>query len=108
MRALVVVMLGAALGCSDGSPNVGEECGVNRPVCDEELSCNSSVLGGYCTTACTTAGSNGGCPGGSICDNVASIGLTCLRICDDQSDCGRSNVTCRSVTDSDRMACKPN
>src|SRR5262245_53047007 len=104
MRAALVLVF--AIGCSS-TPNVGESCGVNRPVCDEELSCSSSVPGGYCTTACATPGSTSQCPDGSVCDNAPPLGLSCLRICEDLGDCGRDDVTCTGVPESNLKACKP-
>ena len=104
MRTLLAVVL--VIGCSNDT-SVGETCGVNRPVCDESLSCSSSVPGGYCTTACSSPGSTSQCPEGSVCDDAPRLGLSCLRICDELADCGRDDVTCSAVTDSDLKACKP-
>ncbi|HEX5063829.1 MAG TPA: hypothetical protein VFV99_30830 [Kofleriaceae bacterium] len=104
MRAVLVLVV--AIGCSS-TTNVGERCGQNRPVCDESLSCSSSVPGGYCTTACSSPGSTAQCPDGSVCDDAPLLGLSCLRICDDLGDCGRDDVTCSAVTDSNLKACKP-
>ena len=105
MRAMLILVV--AVGCSGNGPNVGDMCGVNRPVCDESLSCSSSVAGGYCTTACSSPGSTAQCPEGSVCDDAAPLGLSCLKICEEAADCGRSDVTCSGVTGSSIKACKP-
>jgi hypothetical protein len=102
-----VVLTIALAGCGRNDTNVGRECGATAPNCDESLSCSSSVLGGYCTTACATPGSTSQCPDGSICDDTPELGISCLRLCDDFGDCERDGVACVPVTDSDRMACKP-
>lgn len=104
MREALLLMV--VIGCGNDT-TVGERCGVNRPVCDESLSCSSSVAGGYCTTACSSAGSTSQCPDGSVCDDAPPLGLSCLRICDELADCGRDDVTCTGVSNSDLKACKP-
>ena len=104
MRGLLVVVI--AVGCSSG-PNVGDSCGYNRPVCEGSLDCMSSVPGGYCTIACSMPGSTNGCPDDSICADTPPLGLVCLRLCDDVSDCGRTDVTCSPVPNTHSNACKP-
>jgi hypothetical protein len=97
----------ACVACGS-APNVGHTCGVNAPDCDESLTCSSVIIGGYCTAACTTAGSTSQCPEGSICDDVSGIGTTCVKICNVSADCGRSDLQCNGVSGSNLKACKPN
>ena len=104
MRAVIVMLV--AIGCSSG-PNVGDMCGFNRPVCDQSLSCISSVSGGYCTTTCASRGSTSECPENSVCEDTPPLGLLCLRICSAPEDCGRTDVTCTAVPNTNLKACKP-
>lgn len=97
-----------ALLCACGSPpNVGGTCAAAGD-CDDTLSCSTAIPGGYCTKACTTAGSTDGCPEGSICDSVSGIGNTCVKTCKTTADCGRTDLGCNGVSSSNVKACKPN
>jgi hypothetical protein len=103
MRALTLfVMLIAA--CGD-VPNVGGTCAANDG-CDDELTCDTSVPGGYCTTSCTTSGSTEQCPESSVCDTVAGTALNCVKICKTSEDC-RSDLDCNGVSGTSIKACKP-
>jgi hypothetical protein len=104
MRSLAVVFLIAA--CTSG-PDVGHTCSSTAPDCDESLTCSTAVLGGYCTAVCTTPGSTSQCPDGSVCDDTPALGLSCLKLCDTTTDCGRTGVMCNGVTSSNLKACRP-
>jgi hypothetical protein len=107
MRRVVLFWWFAACGGDDTT--IGLECGINNPVCSGDESCNTNVLGGYCTISCSVRGSSAECPGGSICENVTSLGgAYCVRICEDVGDCGRNGVVCEPVTATTLKACKPN
>ena len=55
IRAVVLGLLAAAvLTCGSDPPNVGSQCTGTQ--CDEGLTCNLNVPGGYCTAACNTRG----------------------------------------------------
>src|SRR5438046_9267429 len=86
MRALVFTIL--LLGCGGGGdpPNVGAACTATGG-CDEDLTCNTSVPGGYCTQACTSPGTTAECPDDSICDAIAGTSIACVKICKSSSDC---------------------
>jgi hypothetical protein len=107
MRIVSTALLWALLlagGCSD-PPNVGAAC-TAMGGCDDGLMCDVAVPGGYCTAACTTAGVRAECPEGSVCDSLSGTGLTCTRICKQQTDC-RSELECNGTSGSDVKACKP-
>jgi hypothetical protein len=107
MRILSTALMGALLlaaGCSD-PPNVGGACTATGG-CDEGLTCDVAVPGGYCTAACTTPGVRAECPEGSLCDSVSGTGMTCTRICTQQTDC-RSDLECNGTTGSGAKTCKP-
>ena len=93
-----------AAGCSD-PPNVGGTCTATGG-CDEGLTCDVAVPGGYCTAACTIPGVRAECPEGSLCDSVSGTGMTCTRICTQQTDC-RSDLECNGTTGSGAKTCKP-
>lgn len=100
--ALLVVIF---TGCGGDPPNVGDTCSAAAD-CDEGLSCDTSVPAGYCTTACTTAGSTEECPDDSVCDSVAGDAVTCVKICATKDDC-RDDQDCNGVSGSSIKACKP-
>ena len=86
-------------------PNIGGTC-TTVADCDDDLSCETTVPGGYCTAPCTTTGSTDECPDGSICDTVSGTTITCVRICKVAEDC-RSDLDCNGVSGSNIKACKP-
>ena len=100
---LLVVMLIAA--CGDDPPNVGGTCAA-ADGCDEGLTCNTIVPGGYCTASCTTSGSTSECPEDSVCDSISGTAVTCVKICKSSDDC-RSDLDCNGVSGSNVKACKP-
>jgi hypothetical protein len=89
--------------CSD-PPNVGSTCTATAG-CDQGLTCDIAVPGGYCTKACTTQGSTSECPEGSVCDQFGGNGLSCARVCGLQSDC-RPDMECNGTTGSSVKICK--
>ncbi len=104
MRILpLLVMLIAA--CGEDPPNVGGTC-TTAGGCDEGLTCNTTVPGGYCTTACTTSGSTDQCPDESVCDSIAGTAITCVKICGTKEDC-RADQDCNGVSGTNIKACKP-
>lgn len=74
--------------------------------CDDDLSCETAVPGGYCTKPCTTTGSTDGCPDGSICDALSGTAVSCVKICKNASDC-RADLDCNGVSGTNIKACKP-
>lgn len=104
MRALILTILLVGCGGSD-SPNVGATCTATDG-CDSDLTCNTSVMGGYCTKACTSPGTTNECPDGSICDAIAGTAIACVKICKSSGDC-RSDQDCNGITGSNVKACKP-
>ncbi|HTL31931.1 MAG TPA: hypothetical protein VL326_02335 [Kofleriaceae bacterium] len=99
--ALVVVLVAAC-----GEPlDVGSTCSTSSD-CDDTLTCNTSVPGGYCTASCTTSGSTTECPFESVCDALSGTALTCVKICETSADC-RSDLDCNGVSGSNIKACKP-
>lgn len=105
LRALSSLFLIAAVACGDDPPNVGAMC-TSASGCDAELTCNTTVPGGYCTKACTTSGAKAECPDDSICDSVTGGGTTCVKTCSSASDC-RPDQDCNGVSGSNVKACKP-
>lgn len=105
MTKLSVILLLLALLPACGEPNVGDSC-TGPADCDDDLTCNTSVVGGYCTAVCTEAGSQSQCPEGSICDHVATPAFTCVKICKTHDDC-RSDQECNGTSGSNVKACKP-
>lgn len=86
-------------------PNVGGTC-TSDDDCDEELTCDTAPVGGYCTTSCTTSGSTSECPEESVCDSVAGTALNCVKMCKSAEDC-RADQDCNGVSGSSIKACKP-
>lgn len=101
----LVLLLLASASCGGDPPNVGGACAASGG-CDEDLQCNTSIPGGYCTTACTTSGSTDECPEESVCDSISGTGVTCVKICKTSADC-RSDQDCNGVSGSNIKACKP-
>lgn len=105
MKQFLVVAIGSLLfACSD-PPNVSATCSSDVQ-CDEGLTCNTAVPGGYCTKACTTPGETSQCPEASVCDSVAGTAVSCVKICDTSSDC-RSDLSCNGTSKGSLKACKP-
>jgi hypothetical protein len=104
-RALLLLGLFAWIGCSSDPPNISGTCTAPAQGCDEGLTCDTDVAGGYCTKTCTTAGSTAGCPDGSICDTLSGTALSCVKLCSQQADC-RSDLECNGVSGSSAKACK--
>ena len=102
MRILFLVILIAACG---GPPNVGATC-TTAGGCDKDLTCNTTVPGGYCTAACTTSGSTSQCPEESVCDAISGTAITCVKICSTKDDC-RADQDCNGVSGTNIKACKP-
>ncbi len=103
--ALALIVMFAAAACGGDPPNVGGTCTASDG-CDEGLTCDTSVPGGYCTTSCATSGSTSECPDESVCDTVAGPALTCVKICKSSADC-RQDQDCNGVSGSNIKACKP-
>lgn len=104
-RISFAVILLLASSCGTDPPNVGGTCTASAG-CDEGLTCNTTVPGGYCTTACTTSGSTAECPDESVCDAVSGAAVTCVKICNTKDDC-RLDQDCNGVSGSNIKACKP-
>ena len=103
MRILLpLVILIAACG---GDPNIASTC-TSSGDCDEDLTCDTTVPGGYCTTACTTSGSTDECPDGSVCDALSGTAVSCVKMCKTAEDC-RSDLDCNGVSGTNIKACKP-
>jgi hypothetical protein len=102
---IVPLLLISILACGGDSPNVGGTC-TAMDGCDEDLTCNTMVPGGYCTAACTTSGSTDECPDGSVCDTISGTTIACVKICKVAEDC-RSDLDCNGVSGSNIKACKP-
>jgi hypothetical protein len=100
---LTTLLLSIA-GCGD-PPNIGGTC-TTSDGCDDDLQCNTSVPGGYCTVPCTMSGSTSECPEDSVCDTVSGAALTCVKICKVAEDC-RADLDCNGVSGSNIKACKP-
>jgi hypothetical protein len=103
MRLLSVAFF--ALVACGSPPNTGGAC-TSADNCDEDLTCDTSVPGGYCTKTCTTSGSTDECPEGSVCDALSGTAVTCVKICKAAEDC-RSDLDCNGVSGSSIKACKP-
>ena len=104
MKLGCLALVLAVFACSD-PPNVGGTCTASGG-CDEDLTCNTSIPGGYCTTSCTTPGSTSECPEDSVCDAITGAVTSCVKICKGSSDC-RSDLDCNGVSSSNIKACKP-
>jgi hypothetical protein len=100
----VLIFAPAFAGCSD-PPNIGALCTVAKGGCDKGLTCDESVTGGYCTSACTTVGSRSECPEGAVCDSLSGGAPSCINVCTVQTDC-RPDLECNGVSGSDVKACK--
>ncbi len=103
MRYLALLILLAA--CGDDPLNVGATCTATAG-CDDDLMCNTTVPGGYCTAACTTSGSTEQCPDGAVCDTISGTAIACVQICKAADDC-RADLDCNGVSGSNIKACKP-
>jgi len=102
---VVALVLAALLAACGGELNVGAACGSSGG-CDDGLTCDTDVVGGYCTRDCTQPGQVAECPDGSICDELAGQAMRCVKLCEIQSDC-RADLSCNGVTGSSFKACKP-
>lgn len=105
MKLSIVLIVMFAAGACSAPPNVGATCTATDG-CDEGLTCDTGIPGGYCTAACTTSGSTSECPEESVCDSVAGNAVTCVKICKSDADC-RSDLGCNGVSGSNLKACKP-
>jgi len=100
-----VMLLFAIASCGSDPPNVGGMCTASDG-CDDDLQCNTTVPGGYCTVACTMPGSRDECPDESICDAISGSAIACVKICKSSADC-RTDQDCNGVSGSNIKACKP-
>jgi hypothetical protein len=101
----VLALAAAIIGCED-PPNIAATCTAPAMGCDDGLTCETAIPGGYCTKACVTQGSRAECPSGSVCDDAAGTGaLLCSRTCQTQSDC-RGDLECNGTTGSSVKICK--
>lgn len=105
LASLTLALVLGVAACGDDPPNVGATC-TSTTGCDEDLTCNTTVPGGYCTTACTMVGETSECPDDSVCDSVTGGGTTCVKLCGSSSDC-RSDQDCNGVSGTNKKACKP-
>ena len=103
LRHLGIILL--IIACGGDPPNIGNTCTATDG-CDEDLTCDTSIPGGYCTTSCTTSGSTEQCPEEAVCDTVAGSALNCVKICKTGADC-RADQDCNGVSGSNIKACKP-
>jgi len=104
LLSLFIVIMASGCG-GDDPPNIGATCTAEAG-CDDGLSCDVGVPGGYCTTGCTASGTTDECPEASVCDTVAGTTITCVAICKTSEDC-RSDQDCNGVSGSNLKACKP-
>ena len=105
LRLVTFVVLACGIASCGDPPNVSGTCTANAD-CDEGLTCDTAVPMGYCTKACTTAGSTDQCPEDTVCDALSGTSLGCVKICSVQSDC-RADLSCNGVSGSSHKACKP-
>jgi hypothetical protein len=105
MRMLLLPLFVIAIAACGDDPNIGGTCTATDG-CDEDLTCDTTVPGGYCTAACTTSGSTEQCPDGSVCDALSGTAVTCVKICKAAEDC-RSDLDCNGVSGTNIKACKP-
>ncbi len=107
MRSLIsLVFLVATVACGgDDPPNVGGTCTATDG-CDDGLTCNTAVPGGYCSTTCTTSGSTDECPDNAVCDTISGAAVSCVKICKTGDDC-RADQDCNGVSGTNIKACKP-
>ncbi len=103
LTCALLLLTGILAGCSD-RPNVGGACTATGG-CDQGLTCDVAVVGGYCTKSCTTQGATSGCPEGSVCDQFGGSALSCAKICQNQSDC-RVDLECNGTSGSSAKICK--
>ncbi|MBA3538651.1 MAG: hypothetical protein H0T79_03410 [Deltaproteobacteria bacterium] len=102
--SLLALLLTTSIACSD-PPNIGATCTTSGG-CDDGLTCETAVPGGYCTAACTTSGSTDECPEAAVCDSVEGAAITCVQICSTKADC-RADLDCNGVSGTNIKACKP-
>jgi len=103
LLSFVTVTLPA--GCGK-APNVGAACTASGG-CDQGLTCDTQIDGGYCTKACNTPGSTSECPDESLCASISGApGTECGKVCTVQSDC-RPDLECNGITGSSIKVCKP-
>lgn len=103
--AMLALALVSLAGCGSDAPNIGSACSGFQ--CDEGLTCNLNVSGGYCTKTCVTAGSTSECPEGSVCDDSTGLqGIYCLKICQTGTDCDPTQ-DCNGIAGSNIKACHP-
>jgi len=102
LLALASLLFAAA--CSGGS-GIGSRC-AGRTDCPSALECIVQAQGGYCTFACTLPGEQGRCPGDSVCAQIFSGEVVCLKRCTAQADC-RPDTDCTGITGSGARACRP-
>lgn len=106
MTKLLALLATIALAaCGGDPPNIAGTC-ASTDDCDDELTCDLTIPGGYCTASCTTSGATDECPDDSICDSVSGSALTCVKICKVAEDC-RPDLDCNGVSGSSVKACKP-
>ena len=105
MRLVVALVLAAALAACGTDLNVGDTC-TQTGGCDDGLTCDTGVAGGYCTRACTQPGQVAECRDGAICDQLPGQAMACVKLCEVQSDC-RADLACSGITGSSLKACKP-
>jgi hypothetical protein len=105
LRQLASICAAAVLAACGDPPNVGGTCTASGG-CDDGLTCDTAVPGGYCTKACTTPGSTSECPEESVCDAVAGTAMNCVKICSTKDDC-RGDQDCNGIAGSNIKACKP-
>lgn len=105
LRTFVTCLALALTACGGDPPNIGGTC-TAAGGCDEDLQCNTTIPGGYCTAPCTTSGSTSECPDGSVCDSISGAAVTCVRVCKQATDC-RADLDCNGVSGSNIKACKP-
>lgn len=96
--------------CSSGAcvgSGVGLACDGVAALCSAELTCDTAVTGGYCTTACDHITT---CPTGSTCGFLLQS-QSCLAACRVGGDCG-GNTECLDglcrVRCTDTADCPPN
>lgn len=115
---LVALLTGFASGCgttsgehpdaASGASSVGHACTSNDG-CGSGLTCDMTVLHGYCTKSCTMQGATSECPEGAICGGLEGKGYTtCLKICATKADCdplATDPLECSGVSNSSILAC---
>jgi hypothetical protein len=104
-RTLALHLILILSACGGDPPNVGGTCTASDG-CDDGLTCDTAVPGGYCTQACTTSGSTSECPEESVCDAISGTAVSCVKICKTSEDC-RVDQDCNGVSGGSVKACKP-